>query len=340
MKDFFRLLMVAIFGLPLSPIIAAQGTGAIRGTVVDEKGVTVRNAKVNVRPMSGVPSKSILQYAETDEEGHFLIDHLRPGPYGVFAMKEESGYPDMSASLYSDDVFPTVTITPSSPVAEVRISLGPIAGIVAGSVTDATTGAPLNSDIKLIRAAASNKWLSTSAPPNYRILLPSSTDVRLEVSAPGFKTWTPPSPLRLQPGAELHLDIALEPSHDPNLHPSKFLVPDRYVGWLLLEYNVKDAEPVRIEAGVEVFKFPPTGTLTTSSPGPQRGAEDEYFYYSADGSVREIPTHYRSGNGIIWGQHEGTRNGTLSQFGFFVGSEEQYKKYQARATHPGPISNP
>lgn len=331
MKVLFRLLITVILVLPLSYIIAAQDTGAIRGTVVDEKGVALRKAKVNARPISGGPSKSIQHYVETDKEGHFLIDRLRWGTYGVFAMEEESGYPDMSASLYSNDVFPTVTITPSSPVAELRISLGPRAGIVTGSVTNAATGAPLNSSLKLIRAVAPNKWLSTSAPPSYRILLPPSTDVLLEASAPGFKTWTLPRPLSLQPGAELHLDIALEPSHDPDLHPSKFLVPDGYVGWLLLEYNVKDAGPVPIEAGAEVFKFPPSGTLNTSSPGPQRGAEDEYFYYSADGSLRQIPTDYRNGKAMIWGQHEGTRNGALSQFGFFVGAEEQYKKAGGRS---------
>ena len=40
---------------------------------------------------------------------------------------------------------------------------------------------------------------------------------------------------------------------------------------------------------------------------------------------------------MIWGQYEGTRDGVLAQFGFFVGSEEQYKKFQARKTHPGPV---
>lgn len=207
-------------------------------------------------------------------------------------------------------------------------------------MTNAANGAPLNVGLKLTRAASPDKWLSTSAPPDYRILLPSSTDVLLKVSAPGFKTWSPGHPLRLEPGAEMHLDISLEPAHDPDLHVSKFLVPDGYVGWLLLEYNVKDTEPVPIEAGVKVFKFPSNGALNTSAPGPETGADDEYFYYSTDGSLREIPTDYRNGKGMIWGQHEGTRNGALSQFGFFVGSEEQYKKYQSRATHPGRISAP
>jgi len=136
------------------------------------------------------------------------------------------------------------------------------------------------------------------------------------------------------------LDIRLEPTHDTNLHPSKFLVPDGYVGWVLLEYNVKDAEPVPMDGVAKVFKFPSSGALNTSSTGPERGADDGYFYYSPDAPLHQIPTDYRNGKAMIWGQHEGTRKGALAQFGFFVGSEEQYKKHQSRATHPGPITAP
>lgn len=265
---------------------------------------------------------------------------LKPIHWVASSLKEESGYPNTKSSLYSNDVFPVAAIGPSAPVANVRIQLGPRAASITGSVTNASNGGPLNTSFKLTRADSAGKWLSTSEPPAYKILLPSSTDILVEVSAPGFKTWSPAHPVRLQPGAELRWDISLEPSHDPNLHPSKFLVPQGYIGWVLLDYTVKDASPVPVEAGTQVFKFPSSGALSTSSPGPDRGADDEYFYYSADGSLLKIPDDYRNGKAMIWGQHEGTRNGSLAQFGFFVGSEQQYKKYQLRITRPGPISNP
>lgn len=338
MKLWLGALAVSIF---LSGATAfGQNNGSIRGSVVDEKNVPVGKAKVNASAMNGQPTTSFVRYVHTDAQGYFLIDRLEWGKYGVFAMKEEAGYPDSGVSLYSNDVFPTITISPAAPAGEVQIHLGPKAGILTGVVTNVRNGAPLSAGFKLSRAASPDKWLSTSLPPNYRLLVPSSTDVLLEVSAPGFRTWTFRNPLRLTAGTEMRLDMSLEPLHDPNLHPSKLLVPDGYVGWLLLDYNVEDAEPVPIEAGAEVFKFPPTGTLSTSSPGPQRGAEDEYFYYSPDGSLRGIPADYRNGKGMIWGHYEGTRKGVLAQFGFFVGSEEQYKKYQSRTTHPGSISTP
>ena len=319
----------------------AQETGSIRGVVVDSGGVPISGAKVNASPLGGWKIVRFVRFVETDEQGHFLIDRLQLGKYAVFGMKEEAQYPNMSSSFYSDNVFPSAVLTPSVPAAEVRVQLGPKGAVLTGQITSAKNGLPLtDAGFKLTRAAAPNEWLSTSVRPEYSVLIPSNTDVLLEVSAPGFETWNPGHPLRLSPGAELRLDISLQPSNDPNLHPSRFLVPEGYSGWLLLEYKVKDAQPVLTEEGAKTFKFPGSGTLSTSSTGPERGAEDEYFYYSADGSLRPIPLDYRNGKGMVWGQHEGTRNGELSQYGFFVGTEEQYRKYQSPVTHPGPLGTP
>jgi hypothetical protein len=328
----------------LAATIGAQdtGNGSIRGTVVDEKGAPVPGVKVNADTMDGRMRGTLVRYVDTDSSGHFLVDRLAWGKYRLFTIKKDAGYPNTAFSFYAGHVSPatTVTLTPTTPTAEVRIQLGPRAGVVIGSVVSAQDGAPVNASFKLTRIASPNEWFSTSVAPIYRVLLPASTDVLLEVSAPGFKTWTPGHPLRLEAGAEMHLDIQLEPSHDPNLHPSKFLVPEGFAGWLLLEYNVKDVEPVPAEDGVQIFKFPASGALSTSSVGPQEGAEDKYYYYSADGSLHPIPTDYRNGKGMIWGQHEGTRSGVLSQFGFFIGTEEQYKKFQNQFTRPGPIPTP
>lgn len=315
----------------------AQQSGEIRGTVTDEDGHAVTRAKVNVQTLDGRPQASLLRYVETDSDGHFSISGLKFGRYGVFAMKEEALYPNMSSSFYSNNVFPSATITARVPVAEVQIRLGPKAARLTGTITNGINGAPIDGSLKLTRAAAPNEWLSTSVPTEYRILLPSSTDIVIEASAPGFKTWSPARPVRVRPGAELRLDVALDPSSDPNLHPSKFLVPSGFIGWLLLDYEVKDAPPVPVENSLKTFEFPASGRLATSSPGPDMGAADQFFYYSPDGSLEEIPNDYRNGGGMIWGSHQGTRDGLLRQFGFFVGTEQQFKKYRMQETRPGPL---
>lgn len=314
-----------------------QGEGAIGGLVLDEGSAPVVGANVSVDPVDGRAHGSLVRSVETDASGRFVLDRLSWGKYKVLAKKEDAGYPDLRWSLYSDDMYPMAEIGPSSPKAAVCIQLGPRAGILTGLVSNARTGAPVGASFRLTRSASPRKWILSAAAPDYRVLLPSSTDVLLEVSAPGFKTWKFPSTLNLQPGAEMHLDIALEPAEDPSLKPSKFLVPDGYVGWLGLEHDVKGAQPVPIEDGMKVFKFPENGVLDTSSPGPQRGAEDEYFFYSSDGSLRQIPGDYRNGKGMIWGQYQGSRSGVMTMVGFFVGTEEQYKKYQTLSGRPGPI---
>ena len=321
----------------LAPTASAQTTGAITGTVVDENNAPVAAAKVTADAFDGRPSGSLVRYVETDETGHFVIERLTWGKYRVFAKKESACYPDMSWSFYSNDLFPIATIGPTMPSAKLQIKLGPKAGVMTGVVTDAHTGAPVNAAFKLVRAASPDKWISTSVPSSYRVLLPTATEVLLEVSAPGFENWHSGHPLLVQSSAPLRLDIALKRTANPNLHPSRFLVPEGYEGWLLLEYNVKDAEPSPPADRVRTFRFPASGQLTTSSAGPETGADDEYFYYSPDGTLREIPQNYTNGKGMIWGQYEGSRNGVMTQFGFFIGSEEQFKKYQSQMAHPGPL---
>jgi hypothetical protein len=322
--------------------------GTISGTVVGEDGAPLVAAKVNADAVDNRPTGSLVRYVETDSNGQFVIDQLRWGKYRVFAKKEDAGYPDLQWSFYSNDVFPTVVVASSTPTVKLRIHLGPKAGILVGSVTDAITGAPVNPGFKLSLAGDRAKWISTSMPSGYRVFLPPSTDVLLEVSAQGYETWyyggladlSRRKPLNLESGSQMTLDIPLVRAHDHAARPSMFLVPEGYIGWLRLEYNVKNAPPVPIENGERVFKFPKVGLLDTSSPGPETAAENDYLYYSEDGSVHEISREYRTGNGVIWGEYQGSRAGVISLFGFFIGSEEQYKKYRSQAGHPGPISSP
>ena len=318
-------------------ISGAQELGKIMGIVVDENCVPVIAAKVSVDRADQTQFHSLLRSIDTDSAGRFVIGRLAFGQYKVFAKQEQLGYPDTRWSFYSGDVFAHATVNSTHPTADVQIKIGPKAGLLTGSVSDALSGAPVPAAFKLTRVDAPNDWISTSMPPSYRVLLPPATRVRLEVSAPGFKAWAYPDTLRLQSGIERRLDIALEPSHDRNLHGSRFLVPAGYIGWLLLEYHVPSAEAVPMKSGEPTFKFPPSGKLNTSSEGPQSGAQDVYLFYSPDGSIRPIPTDYRGGSSMIWGQYVGTRQGILCEFGFFVGSEEQYKKYQSLKTRPGPI---
>ena len=164
---------------------------------------------------------------ETDKNGHFIMNNLDLTDYKVFAMKEAAGYPNTAASFYSNNAFPTVTLTAGAPEVEVTLRVGPPAGIMSGIVKDAVTGAPVSASVLLRRTSDPDKWISMSQKAEYRVLLPPSVDVCVEVSAPGYKTWfyggtsdtLKRSPIQLESSKEMKLDIQLEPEDKPEKQP-------------------------------------------------------------------------------------------------------------------------
>ena len=200
--------------------------GSIHGVVVDEIGIPVSKAAVSARIINGHILSTLIRYVETDTDGQFSLDRLEWGAYRVYANKEDSGYPDTSFSFYNKGFPTTATLTPQAPIAEVRIQFGPKAGILTGMVTDALSGAPINAGFKLIRTGSPDDWISTALLARYRVLVPPSTDITLEVSAHGYKTWYSGGssdplrsvPLCLESGVEMRLDIQLQPEDSSGIN--------------------------------------------------------------------------------------------------------------------------
>ncbi len=135
--------------------------------------------------------------------------------------------------------------------------------------------------------------------------------------------------------------------------PSRHLIPDGYVGWVKVYYNVKDAPALPIEDGYFLLKFPASGILKTSSAPEYGEASDEYYYYSDD-TRRPLKTSFYGEGGMIWGGYDGSF-GTASMGentkdiseerktrygGFFVGTEEVYTEHGLRNKDKvGPIRN-
>ena len=306
------------------------GEGVIQGVVLGEGGQPVRGAKVHAE-LNGVAMAKGIRYVETDESGFFLIDRLDFGNYYVGAMKEEEGYGNSDSSFFNDSPLPMGQITAQNRSADVVVNLGSKAGILTGTISDALTAKPIPAGFDLAQVKDRTRWMRTSAAPNFRVLIPSSNEIEVKVSAPGYEAWVYPDPttpsqvLRMDPGSEMHLDIKLKPAHDPSLPLSKFLIPEGYVGWLRVEYEVECFPPIPVEDGVWIFRFTGANVLMTSSPMPDGAAERQYFYHTADASDRDLAADFGSGNGMIWQEHPGSRGGKMSMFIFFVGTEEQSK---------------
>ena len=109
---------------------------------------------------------------------------------------------------------------------------------------------------------------------------------------------------------------------------SRYLVPDGYVGWVRVEYNVPGAPLLPMEDGRFVLRFPPKPFLQTSSPEHFGWAKDAFFYYH-DGSLRPLAQSGRGGGGQVWGRINGeatTLTGRHQYEEFFVGSEQQFQQ--------------
>ena len=109
--------------------------------VLGEGGQPVRGAKVHAE-LNGAAMAKKIRNVETDESGFFLIDRLDFGKYYVGAKKEEEGHGNSDSSFFNDNPLPMAQITAQHRSADVVVNLGPKAGILTGTVSDALTGNP------------------------------------------------------------------------------------------------------------------------------------------------------------------------------------------------------
>jgi hypothetical protein len=127
-------------------------------------------------------------------------------------------------------------------------------------------------------------------------------------------------------------------------HPTHFLIPQGYVGWVKIDHG-QSGPPLEMSNGAYICRIPASGVLQTSSSLEDGWAKDEYFYYSADGSLSPLPETGWGGGGMIWGgntkwqlEGNGTRPKQLSE-NFYVGLENQYHRNESRPTE-SPSSSP
>ena len=191
--------------------------GEITGTVVDDHGVPVSDADGCALPL-GIPMAAAVPCGRTDSKGKFTVGHLRWATYHVYAKKEDEAYPDKSHSFYKTGEEQKLTLSADHPKAEVRLLLGPKAGIVIGSVTNAETSDKVfDFTLELAWVSDPNRWISKGTFPDFRLLVPSNVDLVFRCEMPGsvYEPWdykrVTGSYLKLKPGEELKLDIKFHP---------------------------------------------------------------------------------------------------------------------------------
>lgn len=216
-KCIFAIVVGCLATIPTLGQLNQEAVGVIRGVVVNEIGQYIVGAKVNANLMDHRPRALPIRFVETDNDGRFTIDRLEWGSYRIYAMKEAERYPDSSSAIYSNGLRVTANLSAQAPSANVVVVIGPKAGELTGSISDVLTGKPVHAGIRIWRSKGD--FFSTSTPPEYHILIPASTEVGLEVRAPGYEVWRYPGdagspegkPLLLKSGETLNVDIRLQP---------------------------------------------------------------------------------------------------------------------------------
>jgi hypothetical protein len=207
--------------LVLTASIAVAGTAKISGTVVDEHGVPVKHMTVEAWPLD-VGSSGGVDQAMTDENGHFVLTvvsgrHPDGRSYGmryeVYPHQEKGDYyADLSSRFYKTTASQAqhIEFSPGNAEANVELKLGPKAGALKGNVTDSATGAPVKPEFEFAWVSDPENRLGESTSNDYRILLPSNTDIKLTVLSRGYKPWSYPGAINVGPGQDMTLDIRME----------------------------------------------------------------------------------------------------------------------------------
>ena len=126
--------------------------------------------------------------------------------------------------------------------------------------------------------------------------------------------------------------LAAAQRKDERLHPYMYLIPKGYVGWIRVDFAVRDAPPLPVKGNYYVVKIPATGHFQTSTLDAYRPTGDVYLYECGVERQKLIISQREEASCRIWGNFEGPAtisDATPYPFRyFFVGPKEQYEKYQ------------
>ncbi len=218
---------VARLCLVLACSVVAIGEGqpdSIRGFVVDEQGRPSARAQVTwidttLPPNTVQVQAGAVPTVTSDAEGRFTIPGLEVGHrYKVYASKEDDAYPDMTVAFYNPKDEAVIAEATQDGTSAIDVHLGPKAGRLEWDVKDANTGQGVSPSFLFRPADATGGGVEGTALPQWNLLMPSNTDIVVEISASGYDTWYYPGssiksaavPLRMKPGEVRTLEVRLQ----------------------------------------------------------------------------------------------------------------------------------
>jgi 5-hydroxyisourate hydrolase-like protein (transthyretin family) len=211
----FGLVFLAATGIPQEGYQDAPGL--IFGHVVDQNGQPAKGVELEAMPL-GVVLATVLPRSRTDENGNYRIAAPWWGRYTVYAEDPDAGYSQLATYRVGPNGPAEVTISRDHPQAEFNFQLPPKAGFLHFHLTDQTTGRPIHGIevTVLLKEQPPRPVYSSGTSADKPFLVPSDRDILIHVTSWGYKEWNQSAgagkAIRLSPGAELTLDVSLEPA--------------------------------------------------------------------------------------------------------------------------------
>ena len=193
----------------------AQQNGSICGVVQDETGrraSAVRVAAMYIGPHSGPYDSAI-----TDANGHYCMEHVRPGEYTMSADDPVKGYPLLGMLFYAPHApEPRITISAQSLHQIADWTIPYKAGFLRVHATARDTGRTIK-NVSLFVAIRENedlRYMRGGRGADTPILLPPNEDVYVKVNAEGYRPWPAGEEngrlVTVHPGATLDLFAVLD----------------------------------------------------------------------------------------------------------------------------------
>jgi carboxypeptidase family protein len=202
---------------------ASVKDGIIRGTVLAYDGNPVSDAHVSAEVMRGSKVLTVLS-TNTNAHGVFIFEGLETGEYHVSADKREAGYLSTRPDIFNDRQLLSVFLTADASMTSTIIRFAPKGATITGWVKDGATNRPISAHLSLAPVSGRG-WSTTSVSARFpfSLLIPADKAIRFGACAEGYDPWfyadaSNPSrriPVQLSPGAELKINIKLEPSSHP-----------------------------------------------------------------------------------------------------------------------------
>jgi len=192
--------------------LSPKGLGCIVGVAVDESDSAVAGAKISPRFM-GAGYASDLPTAQTDENGKFTLDNLRPGEYVLWPEKESDGFSINWSGWRGQVELQKVTVTPGGGCKDVTVNMGARGARMTVRAVDGATHEYLPDFQVVLRNVPGNPGDPAQTAAIYgapqEVLVPSRSNFIVQVRAPGYRTSEPLRVEPLSPGEKQDLTVSL-----------------------------------------------------------------------------------------------------------------------------------